>query len=117
MTAKFERSGSEGVITLENDLTLPYAEEMRSVLIKALIDAEKVRVSFGSVTAVDLSCMQLLCSAIRSSVRLNKQLSFAGATPDILKHAVKAAGYSRVMGCKLGCEKTCIWIAMTGTQQ
>ena len=105
------------MVTLENDLTLPHAEEMRTVLIKSLIDAEKVRVSFGSVTAVDLSCMQLLCSAIRSSVRLNKQLSFVGSTSDILKQSVEAAGYSRVMGCKLECGKTCLWIAMTGAQQ
>ncbi|MGE5174259.1 MAG: hypothetical protein ACM3MD_10585 [Betaproteobacteria bacterium] len=34
--------------------------------------------------------------------------------PKIFKAAAEAAGYSRLKGCKMDCEKSCLWVAVAG---
>ncbi len=110
MSIIFQQSDSHGNVTLDGDLTLAQAGELRMSLIKALIDADDVVLRFGSVTEVDLSSLQLLCSAHRSAVRLNKQLVFFGKWPEPFRKAVEDAGYGRVTGCRLDCGNSCLWI-------
>ena len=107
-------SSDKGTIQLEGDLTLPNAAELRSILIKALINADAVTIKFGDVQDLDLSCLQLLCSAHRSAVRLKKQIQFEGSLPKILQETADAAGYLRLKGCQLGSEKSCFWISAGG---
>ncbi len=97
-------------MTLDGDLTLSQAGELRTLLIKALINADRVVLEFGSVTDIDLSALQLLCSAHRSAVRLNKQLIFSGEWPGLFKQAVSDAGYARFAGCHLDRENSCLWM-------
>ena len=80
------------------------------LLIKALIDADRVDVVFGSVTDMDISCLQLLCSAHRSASRMKKQLSLSGDWPELLKQTVEEAGYVRLAGCRLDVNHSCLWI-------
>ncbi len=114
MGATLKQAGAGRLVTLEGDLTLPHAEEMKKTFLKALVEADVVSISFDNVQDVDLSCLQLLCSVHRSAVRLKKQVRFDDNPPDIFKAAADAAGYSRLKGCKLDCEKSCLWIAIAG---
>ncbi len=109
-------SSEKGILHLEGDLTLPTAAELRALLIKSLIDADSVTVRFGAVQDLDLSCLQLLCSAHRSAVRLKKQIRFEGNLPKVLQETAEAAGYSRVKGCQLDTEKSCLWVAVGGAK-
>jgi anti-anti-sigma regulatory factor len=110
------RDLSEGrtIVTLRGDLTVPHAEEMRSLLIKALVNADRVGIRFAEVHAVDLSCLQLLCSAHRSAVRLKKRITLEGSAPQALRDAAGAAGFSRLTGCRPDSDRSCIWIAVEG---
>jgi anti-anti-sigma regulatory factor len=110
MGATFNKSGNAGVITLDGDLTLPYAEELKQTIIKAVLDVDELSFAFGDVQAADLSLLQLLCSAHRSAVRLNKKLAFSGVLPKPFTDTVEAAGFSCLKGCKLDCEKSCLWM-------
>jgi len=107
-------SNDRGTITLDGDLTLPHTEELRGLFLKALVNADDVSLRFADVHEVDLSCLQVLCSAHRSAVRLRKQLRFDGEPPEALKSAVLAAGFSRLKGCKLDCGESCLWLAAGG---
>ena len=114
MSAIFTRTGNKGVVTLDGDVTLQQAEELRCVLIKALVDADEVSLEMEKVQKVDLSCLQLLCSAHRSATRFEKKLVFSGCPPQALKDAVEVSGFSRVTGCRLDCDKSCLWMSVTG---
>ena len=114
MSAIFTRTGDKGVVTLDGEVTLQQAEELRRVLIKALVDAEEVSLDMEKVEKVDLSCLQLLCSAHRSATRFKKKFAFSGCPPQALRDAVEISGFSRVTGCKLDCDKSCLWMAVTG---
>ncbi len=111
MRSTFERSGSKGVLTFDGQLTLKYAGEIRAAFVKALIDADQVAIDLGNATEADLSCLQLLCSAHRTSLKLNKRLNFVGSLPKHFREAAEAAGYSRSSGCTKDCEQSCLWIA------
>ena len=98
MPSKLELAGSQAVITLEDSLTLRHADEIRKVLIKALLEAEEVAIIFRNVTDLDLSCLQLLCSAHRSAARVHKRLTLVGSTPPLIRRSMEAAGYSQLAG-------------------
>ncbi len=101
-------------ISLDGELTLPHAADMKSLFVKALIDADVVTVKFGEVQDADLSLLQLLCSAHRSAVRLKKQVQFEGAFPKVFQEAARAGGFTRLKGCKLDTEKSCLWTTVAG---
>jgi ABC-type transporter Mla MlaB component len=109
MGITLKRSGKKDLIQCSGELTLDHAEELRSALIKALIDVDRVELDMEKVTAVDLSCLQLLCSAHRSAVRMNKLLALRHGRPDELNRAADEAGYLRRAGCRLDSYKTCLW--------
>jgi anti-anti-sigma regulatory factor len=116
MSVVFTRTGNKGVVTVDGDATLQQAEELRRVLIKALVDADEVSLDMDKVEKVDLSCLQLLCSAHRSATRFKKKFAFSGCPPQALREAVEASGFSRVTGCRLDCDKSCLWVKLTGEQ-
>lgn len=100
MSAEFTKSDDKGSILLEGDLTLPHAEDMRKAFMKAILDTDTITVSFGNVRDIDLTCLQLLCSAHRSAARFNKQIAFSGILPPLVRKAVVTAGYSHLRGCE-----------------
>lgn len=114
MGATFTKSGNSGVVTLSGDLTLPYAPDIRTVLIKALVDADDISIAIENVDEVDMSCMQLLCSTHRSAVRLRKRLAFSSAPPQMFCDSLCAAGFRRTTGCKLDTDKSCLWASCAG---
>ncbi len=109
MSSTIEMNGNRGIITLDGDLTLADAKTFRTHLIKALIDSDEVTVRFGDVAAVDLSCIQLLCSAHRSAVRLNKRLALQPGWPERFQQVAQDAGFSRSAGCRLDMQNSCLW--------
>ncbi len=110
MASTLEISDRKGIIKFNGALTVNCAEEIRMLLIKALIDADQVLMDFGDVTEADLAGLQLLCSAHRTAVRLKKQLSYAGTPPDVFIRSVEEGGFARATGCGLDCEKSCLWV-------
>ena len=105
---------NRGIVHLDGNLTLSQAVEIKALFIKALVSADEVNISFGEVPDVDLSCLQLICSAHRSALRLNKKLAIKGNAPQAFKDAMSAAGYSRLKGCKLDKDQSCVWSGLCG---
>ncbi len=101
-------------ITLKGDLTVSDAEALKKALIKGLLDSDDIQVRVEELQNADLSCLQLLCSGHRSAVRLKKSIRFAGNPGRIFQELVTAAGFARLTGCKLDCEKNCLWTAFEG---
>jgi anti-anti-sigma regulatory factor len=116
MSSEPERSDAQKIVMLEGDLTTSRAEEIKAVFINALMSAKEIIVTFGKITDVDLSCLQLLCAAQRSAVRVHKHVRFDDSLPQILKDTAGASGFLRLTGCKVDCGKSCLWTAVTGAR-
>lgn len=114
MGATLEKSGDKSRIVLNGDLTLPQADEIKKVFLKAMGDADEISIVLDSIHDVDLSLLQLFCSVHRSATRQKKCIKIEGSVPPALLDAVDAAGFARHAGCKLDCDKTCLWVAIKG---
>jgi ABC-type transporter Mla MlaB component len=99
----------EGVITVEGELTVDSASEFRAALIGSLKGLDALRVDITKVSEVDLTCLQLLCSACRGAQGLNKGVELRGVS-SVFTQAVISAGVCQRDGCASGGDKACIWL-------
>jgi|SRR5208283_3638110 len=104
-----EYSGDSCILTLGGELTVEHAVAIKKALITALDNADRLVVDLGNVEEVDLTCLQLLCSAHRMSVRLNKRLMLSGNRSAAFRHLFYTAGFQRHTGCLLDTQESCIW--------
>ncbi len=109
LTFKVEQPGVVGVLSAEGELTIQHASEMRTALLNALESVGHVRLNFEKVTEIDLSCLQLLCSAHLTSARTHKQLTLAGCSGPF-KQAVRDFVYPHAKNCVPECEKSCLMV-------
>jgi anti-anti-sigma factor len=105
----------KSIITVAGELTISSAEEFKKVLLEAFDAADEVSIKINALEAVDLACLQVLCSAHQSTVRSGKKLRFGMPPPPLFRTAVADAGYSRLNECKMNQDKSCLWQAMEKT--
>jgi anti-anti-sigma regulatory factor len=97
------------VIKIAGDMTVPYASEIRDRLIAAFDQSDTITVDLSKVAGIDVSGLQLLCSAHRSSIQLKKVYKIIGRGIDMLWEAADMSGQLRQKGCAPDIGGTCIW--------
>jgi ABC-type transporter Mla MlaB component len=111
MKLELDRVKKAGWLTADGPLTVQRMAELKKALIKALNEVDNVELRFERVTEVDLSCLQLLCSAHRTSTKRNKRLTLSLNRAPSFQKAVKDSGYTRHEGCKNTDDKHhCLWL-------
>ena len=106
-------SGRQGTLTLDGELTIQCAGELKDSLVKSQESVESLLLNLEGVAGTDISCLQVLCSAHRASVKSNKQLGFTGSIPASFKQTVRDAGYAKEVCCTDGCG-SCLWAIIRG---
>jgi anti-anti-sigma factor len=96
------------VVTLTGELTIARAEELKATLSELLQEVSNIRIRVADVSAVDLSCLQLLCSAHRTAAALGKALTLEGDMPPLLRQVMKLAGFTRRKGCSFSPHTNCL---------
>jgi len=97
------------IIRFTGDLTISRADEVKSALLESLKGAERIEIDLASVEEADLACLQLFCSAHRTSKHLGKFFGLRDNAAGSFKQAVRSAGYARSSGCVLDTNDQCIW--------
>ena len=59
------------VLKLDGSWTIERAQELKHALVEALKDSDHITIETEGLREVDLSALQLLCSAHRTSLRLS----------------------------------------------
>jgi anti-anti-sigma factor len=104
-----KESPDEGhIVTLTGELTIAGAEALKTKLSESLQEFADLRIRLEDVSAVDLSCLQLLCSAHRTAAALGKALALEGEIPPLLRQAMKLAGFTRRKGCSFSPHTNCL---------
>lgn len=88
------------MLTISGECTIEWAKDLANSFLQALNSTDRLVVNFEGVEAVDLSCLQILCSAHRSAVKAGKTIMFHPARPDVLFRAARDAGYVRTSACQ-----------------
>lgn len=104
-----DQSGSL-LIRVEGELTVQHAAELRACLLSALSSAESVRVDLQAAEDMDLTCLQILCSAHKSALFAGKTLCLGNEMPEHFKSTLGAAGFWRSQGCTIDTGDSCLWI-------
>jgi anti-anti-sigma regulatory factor len=113
MHIRTNRFDGSHVLHMKGEVTLQDIVETKKVILDSLCAASSVVLDLREVSDIDLPCLQLLCSAHRTSVKLGKSITFSGELSDSFMAVVEKAGYRRTKGCALDVDDTCLWKEVT----
>lgn len=107
---QIEDSGKYGELTLEGEICIQRANELKTALIRALDSFDDVVLNIERVTDVDISCLQLLCSAHRTAIGLKKSITCSNEPSQVFNQVLVNSGLNRLNGCFPDQNKNCLWI-------
>lgn len=98
------------LVRAEGELTVQHAAEFRTCLLDALGRAQSIRVDLQAIEDMDLTCLQLLCSAHKTALSAGRELSLDYDGSDLLERSIGRGGFFRSRGCALDQNDCCLWI-------
>lgn len=104
-----DRAGSL-CIRAEGELTVQHAAEFKECLLDAMGKAQSVRVNLQAVEDMDVTCVQLLCSAHKTALSAGRDLVIDNEGSDLLERSIDRAGFSRSRGCAIDHNDSCLWM-------
>ena len=106
-----QKKVKDGVqLTVTGSLTIEYAADMREALLGAFAKGNLVTVDLSALEGIDLSGLQLLCAAHRTTFGQEKQLKVIGSVQPVVRKAAEISGYYRHVGCSQDVQKSCVWV-------
>uniref|UniRef100_C6E3S6 Anti-sigma-factor antagonist n=1 Tax=Geobacter sp. (strain M21) TaxID=443144 RepID=C6E3S6_GEOSM len=96
-------------VAINGAMTIGQASELKAGLLKAFETGKPVEIQLAGVTEVDVTGLQLICSAHRSSLQRGCALQVSGTDSEGLSHAARMAGMLRHAGCAQDVTNTCVW--------
>lgn len=103
------RENGEIVIISGDRLTIENAVDFARLVREALDAAKNVAVEFEAAVEMDITGVQILCSACKSAAAGGKTFSYHGPQPQALADIIIASGAERHAACKHNNDSTCIW--------
>jgi anti-anti-sigma regulatory factor len=103
------REQGEIIITSGDRLTIENAGEFCRIVREALEASKNVAIEFESTVDIDITGLQILCSACKSAAVSGKTFSYQGPQPQALADIIMSSGAERHAVCKHNCDSTCIW--------
>ena len=100
-----------GLITIEGSIDIQNAEELKSNLIIALQAVDRIYVNIERLDDIDISCLELFCSAHLTSVELKKTISFWSCIPGTFRTKLTDTGFIHHTGCTHDKDKNCLWVS------
>jgi len=97
-------------LVMGGSLTIENASSLRLKLLEALMREDDLSVCIDTDAVLDVSFLQILCSAHRTATKLDKTFLLRDLAEDNFASVVKSAGYSRKRGCARDKYDTCLWL-------
>ncbi len=107
---EISEAGDQGTITVRGDITIANAGEFRNALLNIQDRWSSLTVNLEGLEEIDVTGLQLLCSAHRTAVKLDKQLTLVGQTVEILNKSALKSGFVREQTCAAGGDHECLWV-------
>lgn len=97
-------------LTLEGAVTVNRAADLRDALLKSLAQGDNIEVDCEQVTEVDLTFLQLMCSAHRSARAAKKVLTIVDREKSAIGDTVVRAGFNYQKSCGDDSMGDCLWV-------
>jgi len=102
-------SGLEGLLLFDGNLTMVEAQETSQTLFAAILEVNTLNVDLQNVDTVDISLIQLLCSAHRECFLSGKTIHIVTGDNESIRQLVERSGYCKQLGCLSGAKEGCLW--------
>jgi ABC-type transporter Mla MlaB component len=109
LTVHKTETGLEGWLLFGGDMTMVEAQETAQTLFAAILEVNTLNVDLQHVGAVDVSLIQLLCSAHRECFLSGKTIHIVSGANEAIRQLVERSGYCRQLGCLSGAREGCLW--------
>lgn len=106
---KITKKKDRTLVSVTGPMTVVLARELKEGLLNAFGVGKEVELSLAGVTEVDLTGLQLLCSAHRTSLTKGVRFSVADEQPAALTETAQLAGMLRQQGCIQDVACSCVW--------
>ena len=97
-------------LKITGSLTICQAASFRQALLEGLAAGSELRVDLSRLSEIDLSGLQLLCSAHQSAEQAGKRLQVIDGGNEIFRCVAADAGFQRHVGCARDTSNSCIWL-------
>lgn len=103
------RENGDIIITSGDRLTIETSAEFSRILRDALEASKNVEIEFEPTVEIDVTAVQILCSACKSAAQSGNVFSYHGPQPQALADIITSSGAERYAACKYNNKSTCIW--------
>jgi anti-anti-sigma factor len=110
MEYQIEESTQAGRLILNGEMGIQQAAALKEQLLNVQEIVRHLVVDVQGVTVLDVSALQIFCSAHRTFTKLRKEITFAGSLPPVWVDFMEVAGFARVKGCSVDSNNTCLWM-------
>ena len=107
------RANGEIIITSGARLTVENAAEFARIIREALEASNNVVLEFEPAAEIDITGVQILCSACKSAASTGNTFTYHGPQPQALEDIITACGAGRHAVCKHNNNSICIWFGGT----
>ena len=104
------KSSPANEYVLTGELTLHRAAEIKTGIVKAIQAKGEAVFRFDEVGEIDLSLVQILCSAHRTAYEAGKTIRFEGEWPQNFVSLLAETGLDEHVGCSLDGSVECAWV-------
>ncbi|MDD2898929.1 MAG: STAS domain-containing protein [Desulfuromonadaceae bacterium] len=111
------REDGQMVITSGDRLTIECAAEFSRCISEAFEASQVVAVEFDPAVEIDITGVQVLCSACKSAAQSGKKFSYHGPQPQALTDIIASSGAERNAACKHNNDSLCIWFGGSNSWQ
>lgn len=109
-TGRQKKKEGARTVVVNGPATVGAIARTKAALEEALDAAASVTVSLEKITNVDVSFLQLLCSAHWSAAEADKTLTVTGIDQEPVASLLLQAGFLRHIGCHETTRRSCLWI-------
>jgi len=103
------RENGDIIVTSGARLTIENAAEFSRILRESLEASKNVSVEFEPAVEIDITGVQILCSACKTAAESGKTFSCHGPRPQALADIINSSGAERNSVCKHNNNSTCVW--------
>ncbi len=107
LKTRIEQTTETDVLVIEGEMIIDHAEELKIILLEALVNHGSLDITMERVDKVDLFGLQVLCSAHRYAMKTGKVLTLLGERPEALRDAMVRSGYGSSVACST--DSICPW--------
>ncbi|MCX7965642.1 MAG: STAS domain-containing protein [Syntrophorhabdaceae bacterium] len=109
MDEKNRKNINEKVLRFSGDLTVINAEKIKSQILHSIQDTDHLVLNLTDITDMDISFLQILCSAHKTALNSGKFITIDGDSFNTIKPHMERSGFFRHLGCSKDRKEECLF--------